>query len=129
MEGSQPRVIENSEGARTTPSVVAFTDDSQRLVGQPAKRQAVQNPENTVYATKRLIGRKFSDAEVQKEKKLVPFKIVEATNGDAWVEVRGKKIFAKSNWRYGSSENEGNCRKSFGQKSFRCGNYRSSIFQ
>ncbi|MFT3689844.1 molecular chaperone DnaK [Paenirhodobacter sp.] len=90
MDGSQPRVIENSEGARTTPSIVAFTD-SERLVGQPAKRQAVTNPTNTVFAVKRLIGRKVGDAEVQKDKKLVPYAIVDGGNGDAWVEVRGDK--------------------------------------
>jgi molecular chaperone DnaK len=90
MDGSQPRVIENSEGARTTPSIVAFTD-SERLVGQPAKRQAVTNPENTIFAVKRLIGRRLGDAEVEKDKKLVPYKIVDGGNGDAWVEIRGEK--------------------------------------
>ena len=90
MDGSQPRVIENSEGARTTPSVVGFTD-SERLVGQSAKRQAVTNPTNTVYAVKRLIGRRVDDAEVEKDRKLVPFNIVNGGNGDAWVEVRGEK--------------------------------------
>ena len=90
MDGSQPRVIENAEGARTTPSIVGFTD-SERLVGQPAKRQAVTNPENTVYAVKRLIGRRMGDAEVEKDKKLVPYAIVDGGQGDAWVEVRGEK--------------------------------------
>jgi molecular chaperone DnaK len=90
MDGSQPRVIENSEGARTTPSVVGFTD-SERLVGQPAKRQAVTNPTNTVFAVKRLIGRRMTDAEVEKDKKLVPYSIVNGGNGDAWVEVKGEK--------------------------------------
>ena len=90
MDGSQPRVIENSEGARTTPSIVGFTE-SERLVGQPAKRQAVTNPTNTVFAVKRLIGRRLGDAEVEKDKKLVPYKIVDGGNGDAWVEVRGDK--------------------------------------
>ncbi len=90
MDGSQPRVIENSEGARTTPSVVGFTD-SERLVGQSAKRQAVTNPSNTVFAVKRLIGRRVDDAEVEKDKKLVPYSIVNGGNGDAWVEVRGEK--------------------------------------
>ena len=90
MDGSQPRVIENSEGARTTPSIVGFTED-ERLVGQAAKRQAVTNPENTIFAVKRLIGRRLGDAEVEKDKKLVPYKIVNGGNGDAWVEVRGEK--------------------------------------
>jgi molecular chaperone DnaK len=92
MEGGKPKVIENSEGARTTPSIVAYMDDGEILVGAPAKRQAVTNAKNTIYAVKRLIGRKFDEAEVQKAKKLSPFSIVKADNGDAWVEVRGKKI-------------------------------------
>jgi len=92
MEGGKARVIENAEGDRTTPSTVAFTKDGEVLVGQPAKRQAVTNPERTLYAVKRLIGRKFSEDVVQKDKGLVPFRIVEADNGDAWVEVDGKKM-------------------------------------
>ena len=90
MEGKTPRVIENAEGARTTPSIVAFTDDGERLVGQPAKRQAVTNPENTIFAVKRLIGRRYDDPMVEKDKKLVPYKIAKAGNGDAWVEARGE---------------------------------------
>ncbi len=90
MDGSQPRVIENSEGARTTPSIVAFTEN-ERLVGQPAKRQAVTNPTNTVFAVKRLIGRRLTDAEVEKDKNLVPYSIIDGGNGDAWVEARGDK--------------------------------------
>ncbi|MFP5344886.1 MAG: molecular chaperone DnaK, partial [Gammaproteobacteria bacterium] len=92
MEGGKPRVIENSEGDRTTPSIVAFTNDGEVLVGQPAKRQAVTNPRNTLYAVKRLIGRRFTDAVVQKDIKLVPYGIVPADNGDAWVEAQGKKM-------------------------------------
>ncbi|APA05338.1 hypothetical protein sscle_01g001080 [Sclerotinia sclerotiorum 1980 UF-70] len=91
MEGQTAKIIENSEGARTTPSVVAFAQDGERLVGVSAKRQAVVNPENTLFATKRLIGRKFTDAEVQRDIKEVPYKIVQHTNGDAWVSARGEK--------------------------------------
>src|SRR5258707_12298525 len=92
MEGGKPKVIENSEGARTTPSIVAYMEDGEILVGAPAKRQAVTNPRHTFYAVKRLIGRKFDEKEVQKDIALMPYKIVRADNGDAWVEVRGKKI-------------------------------------
>jgi len=92
MEGGKPRVIENSEGDRTTPSIVAFTKDGEVLVGQPAKRQAVTNPQNTLFAIKRLIGRKFEDEVVQRDIKMVPYKITRADNGDAWVEVQGKKM-------------------------------------
>ncbi|HEV7413480.1 MAG TPA: molecular chaperone DnaK [Casimicrobiaceae bacterium] len=92
MEGTTPKVIENSEGARTTPSVVAYQEDGEILVGAPAKRQAVTNAKNTIFAVKRLIGRKFGEKEVQKDIGLMPYKIVKADNGDAWVEVRGKKI-------------------------------------
>ncbi|WEX11507.1 molecular chaperone DnaK [Chelativorans sp. AA-79] len=91
MEGSQTKVIENAEGGRTTPSIVAFASDGEILVGQPAKRQAVTNPENTIFAIKRLIGRRYDDPMVEKDKALVPYKIVRADNGDAWVEVQGKK--------------------------------------
>jgi molecular chaperone DnaK len=92
MEGGKPRVIENSEGDRTTPSIVAFTKDDEVVVGQPAKRQAVTNPQNTLFAIKRLIGRKFTDEVVQRDIKMVPYKIVKADNGDAWVDAHGKKM-------------------------------------
>ena len=89
MEGGKPKVIENSEGARTTPSVVAYADDGEILCGAPAKRQAVTNPQNTLYAIKRLIGRKYADSVVQKDVGMVPYHIVQADNGDAGVEVHG----------------------------------------
>jgi molecular chaperone DnaK len=91
MDGAQPKVVENAEGARTTPSIVAITEDGERLTGQPAKRQAVTNPENTLFAVKRLIGRRHTDPMVAKDKKMVPFNIVEGKNGDAWVEAQGEK--------------------------------------
>lgn len=92
LDGDSAKVIENAEGGRTTPSIIAYTDDGETLVGQAAKRQAVTNPENTLYAIKRLIGRRFKDDVVQKDIKMVPYKITEADNGDAWVEVKGKKM-------------------------------------
>src|ERR687888_1762495 len=92
LEGGQPRVIENSEGSRTTPSIVAFTNDEEILVGQSAKRQAVTNPYNTLFAIKRLIGRKYDDNIVRRDIGMVPYKIVRADNGDAWVDVKGKKM-------------------------------------
>jgi molecular chaperone DnaK len=95
MENGTPKVIENAEGARTTPSIVAYTEDGEILVGAPAKRQAVTNPKNTLYAVKRLIGRRFEEKEVQKDIGLMPYKIVKADNGDAWVEVRGQKMAAQ----------------------------------
>ena len=91
MEGSDARVIENSEGGRTTPSMVAFTEDNERLVGQSAKRQGITNPENTLFAIKRLIGRTFDDPMTSKDMDLVPYSIVKADNGDAWVDSRGKQ--------------------------------------
>ena len=92
MEGGKPRVIENAEGTRTTPSIIAYQEHGEILAGAPAKRQAVTNPENTLYAVKRLIGRRFDESAVQKDIKLMPYKIVKADNGDAWVEVRGEKM-------------------------------------
>ena len=91
MEGSKPKVLENAEGSNTTPSIVAFTDDGERLVGLPAKRQGVTNPLNTFFAIKRLIGRRYDDPMVEKDKKLVPYKIIKGPNGDAWVEAHGKQ--------------------------------------
>ena len=91
MEGTQPKVLENAEGARTTPSVVAFTEGEEKLVGQPAKRQAVTNPENTIFAVKRLIGRNFEDPTVKKDIETSPFKIINSESGDAWIESQGKK--------------------------------------
>ncbi|HEX5935674.1 MAG TPA: Hsp70 family protein, partial [Pseudorhizobium sp.] len=90
MDGKDAKVIENAEGARTTPSMVAFTEDGERLVGQPAKRQAVTNPTNTLFAVKRLIGRRYEDPTVEKDKGLVPFEISKGDNGDAWVKAQGK---------------------------------------
>jgi len=92
LEGNTPKVIENSEGARTTPSIVAYMDGGDITVGAPAKRQAVTNPKNTIYAAKRLIGRKFEEKEVQKDLDLMPYSIVKADNGDAWVQVRDDKL-------------------------------------
>lgn len=91
MDGDKPRVIENAEGARTTPSIIAYTD-KETLVGQPAKRQAITNPKNTLFAIKRLIGRRFTDAEVQRDIEIMPFEISKADNGDAWVTVKGEKL-------------------------------------
>ncbi|MDX3772957.1 molecular chaperone DnaK [Chromatiaceae bacterium AAb-1] len=94
LDGDKPRVLENAEGTRTTPSIIAYADDGEVLVGQPAKRQAVTNPKNTLFAIKRLIGRRFEDEEVQRDIKIMPYSIVKADNGDAWVEVKGKKLAA-----------------------------------
>ncbi len=99
MEGGKVRVIENAEGSRTTPSIVAYKSEGEILVGASAKRQAVTNPKNTLYAIKRLIGRKFKDAVVEKDINMVPYKIVEADNGDAWVEVNSRKIIAAADFR------------------------------
>ena len=106
MESGKPRVIENSEGDRTTPSIVAFTKDNEVLVGQSAKRQAVTNPQNTLFAVKRLIGRKFDDDVVQKDINMVSYKIVKADNGDAWVEAQGEEDGAAGNLRARAHEDE-----------------------
>jgi len=92
LDGDTARVIENAEGDRTTPSIIAYSADGETLVGQPAKRQAVTNPENTLFAIKRMIGRRFEDEEIQRDLKIMPFKIVKADNGDAWVEAKGQKM-------------------------------------
>ncbi|GAB7264469.1 hypothetical protein DZJ_10190 [Dickeya ananatis] len=92
MDGTQVKVLENSEGDRTTPSIIAYTQDGETLVGQPAKRQAVTNPKNTLFAIKRLIGRRFQDEEVQRDTNIMPYRIIPADNGDAWVEVKDQKL-------------------------------------
>ena len=98
IENGQPKVIENSEGARTTPSIIAYQDNGEILVGAPAKRQAVTNPKNTLYAVKRLIGRKFDEKEVQKDISIMPFSIVKADNGDAWVARARQEAGAAANF-------------------------------
>jgi len=117
MEGGQPKVIENSEGARTTPSIIAYQEDGEILVGAPAKRQAVTNPKNTLFAVKRLIGRKFDEKEVQKDIGLMPYEIMKADNGDAWISVRDKKTSATTNFCGNPPQNEENCRRLFGRRS------------
>ncbi|MGO2461816.1 MAG: Hsp70 family protein, partial [Ewingella sp.] len=92
MDGTTARVLENAEGDRTTPSIIAYAADGETLVGSPAKRQAVTNPQNTLFAIKRLIGRRFQDEEVQRDKGIMPYQIVGADNGDAWIDVKGQKI-------------------------------------
>ena len=109
MEGSQAKVLENAEGARTTPSVVAFTEDKEKLIGQPAKRQAVTNPENTIFAVKRLIGRKFDGPSVQKDISKVPYKIIKSENGECLGGRKRKKIFTSTNFCFYFAENERNC--------------------
>ena len=98
MENGQPKVIKNAEGARTTPSIIAYQEDREILVGASAKRQAVINPKNTLFAVKRLIGRKFDEKEVQKDSGLMPFQIIKADNGDAWISVRDKKTCTTANF-------------------------------
>ena len=129
MEGGTPKVIENSEGARTTPSVVAYADDGEVLVGAPAKRQAVTNAKNTIFAVKRLIGRKFDEKEVQKDIELMPYKIVKADNGDAWVETRGKKIAPQQVSRRDPAQDEEDRRGLSRRRSDRSGHHRSRVLQ
>jgi molecular chaperone DnaK len=109
FEGGGYKVIENSEGARTTPSIIAYMEDGEILVGAPAKRQAVTNPKNTLYAVKRLIGRKFEDAEVQKDIDMMPFSIMKADNGDAWVSVRDQKLAPPTGFCRSVAQDEKNC--------------------
>ena len=129
MEGANPRVIENAEGMRTTPSIVAFTDDGERLVGQPAKRQAVTNPERTFFAVKRLIGRRFDDPMAEKDKGLVPYKIVRAANGDAWVEADGKTYSPSQISAFILQKMKETAEAYLGQKVDAGGHHRSRLFQ
>ena len=129
MEGKTPKVIENAEGMRTTPSIVAFTDDGERLVGQPAKRQAVTNPENTIFAVKRLIGRRYDDPMVEKDKKLVPYKIVSGDNGDAWVEVSGKSYSPSQISAFILQKMKETAEAYLGEKVDPGGHHRSRLFQ
>ena len=129
MEGKTPKVIENAEGMRTTPSIVAFSDDGERLVGQPAKRQAVTNPEKTIFAVKRLIGRRYDDPMVEKDKKLVPYKISKASNGDAWVEADGKQYSPSQISRFHPAKDERDG-GSLSRRQGRAGrHHRSRLFQ
>jgi len=128
MEGGKPRVIENSEGDRTTPSIVAFTKDDEVLVGQSAKRQAVTNPQNTLFAVKRLIGRRFEDEVVQRDIKMVPYKVIRADNGDAWVEAQGKKM-APPEISARPHEDEEDGRGLPRRAGHRGGDYRACLFQ
>src|SRR5690242_9925034 len=129
MEGGKPRVIENSEGDRTTPSIVAFSKDGEVLVGQPAKRQAVTNPQNTLFAIKRLIGRKFEDEVVQRDIKMVPYKIVKAKNGDAWVQIKDKAMAPQENFRARAAENEKDRRGLSRRGSEGGGHHRAGLLQ
>ncbi len=129
MEGTTPKVIENAEGARTTPSIVAFTEDGERLVGQPAKRQAVTNPERTFFAVKRLIGRRYDDPMVEKDKKLVPYKIVKAPNGDAWVEADGKPYSPSQISAFTLQKMKETAEAYLGAEGRQGGHHRSGLFQ
>ena len=130
MEGKTPKVIENAEGARTTPSIVAFTDDGETLVGQPAKRQAVTNPENTFFAIKRLIGRRYDDPMVEKDKKLVPYKIVKGRQRRRLGRGARQEVFALARSRaYHPAEDEGNRRSLSRREGHAGGHHRSRLFQ
>lgn len=126
LENGNVKVIENSEGARTTPSIVAFKD-GETLVGQSAKRQAVTNPQNTLFAVKRLIGRRYDEQAVQKDIGLVPYKIVKADNGDAWVEVNGKKTSTATNLCRSFEKNEKNRRRLSWRNCYRSSRYRACL--
>jgi hypothetical protein len=128
MDGGKPKVIENSEGARTTPSIVAFTKDGERLIGQPAKRQAVTNPDNTIFAVKRLIGRRFDDPMTQKDMALVPYAIAKGKNGDAWVKPAAP-IIRRRRFRPSPSEDEGNRRELSGRDRDAGRDHRSGLLQ
>ena len=129
MEGNKAKVIENAEGARTTPSMVAFTDSGEVLVGQTAKRQSITNPENTVFAIKRLIGRRYDDPITQKDKGMVPYKIVPGPNGDAWVEVKGKKYSPSQISAFILTKMKETAEAYLGQKVDPGGHHRSGLFQ
>ncbi len=129
MEGKNAKVIENSEGMRTTPSMVAFTESGERLVGQAAKRQAVTNPENTFFAIKRLIGRRFTDPMVKKDVDLVPYKIVAGDNGDAWVESRGKKYAPSQISAFILQKMKETAETYLGETVTQGGHHRSGLFQ
>ena len=129
MEGGKPKVIENSEGARTTPSITAFTKDGERLIGQPAKRQAVTNPDNTLFAIKRLIGRRFDDPMTKKDMSLVPYDIVKGKNGDAWVEAGGERLQPSADFRLHPAEDEGNRRELSRRDRHPGGDHRAGLLQ
>jgi molecular chaperone DnaK len=129
MEAGAPKVIENAEGARTTPSIIAYQEDGEILVGATAKRQAVTNPQNTLYAVKRLIGRKFDEKEVQKDISLMPYKIIKADNGDAWVGVRADKLAPPQVSAEVLRKMKKNRGRLFGRRSHRGRDYRACLLQ
>ena len=129
MEGKESKVIENSEGTRTTPSMVAFTESKEKLVGQSAKRQAVTNPENTLFAIKRLIGRGFADDVVKKDSNLVPYKIIKGDNNDAWVETRGDKYSPSQISAFILQKMKETAESHLGEPSNASRYYSSSLFQ